>query len=80
MLQEIPGSKRVTVAGDKGFGTADFVRECRSIWVTPQVAQNLGREVAAPSTVARRGTRAMRSVRRRGSASKNVLAGSRRSH
>jgi len=43
MLQEIPGSKRVTVAGDKGFDTADFVRECRSIWVTPHVAQNLGR-------------------------------------
>ena len=27
MLQELPGSKRVTVAGDKGFNdTADFVR------------------------------------------------------
>jgi hypothetical protein len=43
MLQELPGSKRVTVAGDKGFDTADFVRECRNLWVTPQVAQNLGR-------------------------------------
>src|ERR1700730_3402127 len=28
MLQEIPGSGRVTVGGDKGFDTADFVREC----------------------------------------------------
>ena len=43
MLQELPGSKRVTVAGDKGFDTADFVRECRNLWVTPHVAQNLGR-------------------------------------
>src|ERR1700752_595192 len=43
MLQEIPGSGRVTVGGDKGFDTADFVRECRNIWVTPHVAQNLGR-------------------------------------
>ena len=43
MLQDLPGSKRVTVAGDKGFDTADFVRECRNIWVTPHVAQNLGR-------------------------------------
>jgi transposase len=43
MLQDLEGSKRVTVAGDKGFDTADFVAECRNIWVTPQVAQNLGR-------------------------------------
>jgi len=43
MLQEILGSRRVTVGGDKGFDTADFVRECRNIWVTPHVAQNLGR-------------------------------------
>jgi hypothetical protein len=42
MLQELPGSGRVTVGGDKGFDTADFVRECRN-WVTPHVAQNLGR-------------------------------------
>src|SRR5258707_12116960 len=28
MLQELPGSGRVTVGGDKGFDTADFVREC----------------------------------------------------
>jgi len=26
------GSGRVTVAGDKGFDTAEFVRECRNIW------------------------------------------------
>jgi len=43
MLQDLPGSKRVTVAGDKGFDTGDFVHECRHIWVTPHVAQNLGR-------------------------------------
>ena len=30
MLQELPGSGRVTVGGDKGFDTADFVRECRN--------------------------------------------------
>jgi len=43
MLQELPGSGGVTVGGDKGFDTADFVRECRNMWVTPHVAQNLGR-------------------------------------
>ena len=43
MLQALPGVGRVTVGGDKGFDTADFVRECRNMWVTPHVAQNLGR-------------------------------------
>jgi hypothetical protein len=37
MLQEIPGSERVTVGGDKGFDTADFVRECRAIMSTAGV-------------------------------------------
>ena len=27
----------------QGFDTADFVLECRNMWVTPHVAQNLGR-------------------------------------
>src|SRR5579863_3538268 len=43
MLQEIPGDRPVTVGGDKGFDTAEFVRECRHLHVTPHVAQNLGR-------------------------------------
>src|ERR1700686_3030333 len=43
MLQEVPGSGRVTVGGDKGFDTAEFVRECRNMAVTPHVAQNLAR-------------------------------------
>jgi hypothetical protein len=43
MLQDVPGSERVTVGGDKGFDTAEFVRECRNMHVTPHVAQNLGR-------------------------------------
>jgi transposase len=43
MLPEVSGIGRVTVGGDKGFDTADFVRECRNLRMTPQVAQNLGR-------------------------------------
>jgi len=43
MLQDVPGSEPVTVGGDKGFDTAEFVRECRSMRVTPHVAQNLAR-------------------------------------
>jgi transposase len=40
MLEQIPGTKPVTVAGDKGFDTRDFVKECRNLGVTPHVAQN----------------------------------------
>src|SRR5256884_3652208 len=43
MLEKIPGTKPVTVGGDKGFDTRGFVAECRNLWVTPQVAQNHAR-------------------------------------
>jgi len=47
MLQQVPGTGRVTVGGDKGFDTAEFVRECRNMRVTPHVAQNLTRRGSA---------------------------------
>jgi transposase len=40
MLEQIPGTQPVTVGGDKGFDTRDFVKECRNVRVTPHVAQN----------------------------------------
>src|SRR6266581_3243467 len=40
MLQKLPGTQSVTVGGDKGFDTRDFVKECRNLRVTPHVAQN----------------------------------------
>ena len=43
MLEKIPGTKSVTVAGDKGFDTRGFVAECRNLGVVPHVAQNLER-------------------------------------
>jgi transposase len=43
MLEQIPGTKQVTVGGDKAYDTADFVAECRNLKVTPHVAQNLER-------------------------------------
>ena len=43
MLEQIPGTRRVTVGGDKGYDTKDFIAECRNLNVTPQVAQNLNR-------------------------------------
>jgi hypothetical protein len=45
---------KVTLAGDKGFDTQDFVAELREINVTPHVAQNIsGRR----STIDGRATR-----------------------
>ena len=43
MLEKIPGTNPLTVGGDKGFDTHDFVRECRTLHVTPHVAQNEAR-------------------------------------
>jgi transposase len=43
MLEQVPGDGRISVGGDKGFDTREFVRECRQMKVTPHVAQNHGR-------------------------------------
>ena len=43
MLEQVPGKGRITVGGDKGFDTKDFVAECRHMNVTPHLAQNHSR-------------------------------------
>jgi len=43
MAERLEGIERVTLAGDKGYDTKDFVREMRGMNVTPHVAQNLKR-------------------------------------
>ena len=40
----VPGTQPVTVGGDKGFDTRDFVKECRNLRVAPHVAQNHARQ------------------------------------
>ena len=40
MVERVEGTDRVTVAGDKGYDTRDFVQEMRGMNVTPHVAQN----------------------------------------
>ena len=40
MLEQIAGTKPVTVGADKGFDTFGFVDECRNLRVVPHVAQN----------------------------------------
>ena len=39
--ETLPGTRRITLAGDKGYDTRDFVEQCRSFNVTPHVAQNV---------------------------------------
>lgn len=43
MLEQLMGTQRATVGGDKGYDTRDFVGECRNLNVTPHVAQNVKR-------------------------------------
>jgi IS5 family transposase len=43
MLEQIPGSHRITVGADKAYDTARFVEGCRNRNVTPHVAQNTKR-------------------------------------
>jgi len=40
LAQNIPGTKRVTLGGDKNYDTRDFVRALRKMKITPHVAQN----------------------------------------
>jgi transposase len=37
----VPGQRRITVGGDKGYDTSDFVADCRARNITPHVAQNI---------------------------------------
>ena len=39
--ERLPGTKRITLGGDKGYDTKDFVAECGRRNVTPHVAQNI---------------------------------------
>jgi len=43
MLEQVPGTKRLTAGADKGYDTEEFVAECRHLGVTPHVARNTGR-------------------------------------
>lgn len=55
MLEQVPGDGQITVGGDKGFDTHEFVAECRHMNVTPHVAQNTNR--AGGSAIDARTTR-----------------------
>lgn len=38
--ERLPGHRRITLAGDRGYDTRDFVAACRALKVTPHVARN----------------------------------------
>ena len=40
MLEDLAGEHRITLGADKGYDTLDFIEGCRSLNVTPHVAQN----------------------------------------
>ena len=46
MVEEVASSRRITLGGDKGFDTEDFVAGCRQRNVTPHVAQNTTRRAS----------------------------------
>ena len=76
MVGELRGQHRITVAGDKGYDTRDFVATLRAMRVTPHVAQYTETvRRAARSTRARRVIRAMRSVSGNASWSNKASAG-----
>lgn len=41
--ERLAGSRRLTLGGDKGYDTRDFVATCRALNITPHVAQNVAR-------------------------------------
>jgi transposase len=40
LLSQLSGSQRKTVGADKNYDTADFVKDCREMNITPHVARN----------------------------------------
>ena len=54
MVEDLPGSQRITLAADKAYDTADFVAEMRRLGVTPHVTQNTkGRRSAIDGRITR---------------------------
>lgn len=50
MLEQVPGSHRITVGADKGYDTAEFVTSCRMMNVTPHVARRHSSRVDGRTT------------------------------
>jgi hypothetical protein len=77
MVERVEGTGRITLGGDKGYDSKDFVKEMRGMKVTRMWRRTRTDRAAAPLTDAPCGTMAARSVRGNGNASKKFSAGSR---
>ena len=75
MLEQIPGTKQVTVGGDKGYDTAGFVAECRNLKVTPTWPRTWSGPVEVPLMLVRPTTPDMPSFRGKGNGLKSASAG-----
>ncbi len=60
MLEKLPGTQPVTVGGDQGFDTRDFVKECRNLRGGRMWRRTMRDRVAARVIAAPRSMRAMR--------------------
>jgi transposase len=68
MTDHLPGDRRITVAGDKGYDTKAFVAQCRERNITPHVAQNINvqrRSAIDARTTRHAGYRVSQVVRKR---------------
>lgn len=68
LLATLPGEHRKTVGADKNYDTADFVSQCRTIKITPHVAQNdkrRGGSAIDKRTTRHKGYQASMKVRKR---------------
>jgi hypothetical protein len=47
IVRRLPGVRRLTLGGDKGYDAASFVADMRALNVTPHIAQNTSRPAFA---------------------------------
>jgi hypothetical protein len=73
MLVDLPAKKRVAVGGDKAHDAKDFVKQTRSMNVTPHAAQKT-KTGQAPFINAPRCMQDIRSVKENGNESKRSLS------
>jgi len=66
MVLRVPGGSPITVAGDKGYDTRDFVGKLRAVGATPHVAQNTsGRSSAIDERTTRHAGYAISQIKRK---------------
>jgi len=67
LVEELPGSKTITVGADKGYDARDFVDQCRFYGIVPHVAQNTTKRRSAidPRTTRHDGYSTSQRIRKR---------------